>query len=168
VLPFIAISGPFAIRSCKNVHIASTSYLPNVETSQLLARFSGNLVLGSSAKILRVVARNPVEVYQRFGGTYRLHVQGPRVSQARRIRKPVACICKLPHASCWFLYWLTLRTWRWSQYVLPKLRWTSTLLHDFIFLKILPFTVTTVRTSYLTRTEMFFPDFPFSDNLEQP
>jgi hypothetical protein len=54
---------------------------------------------------------NPLSVNRRFGGTYRLHLQGRRISQA-------SSACHL--LSSWFLAWLILRPWRWRRHAPPK------------------------------------------------
>jgi hypothetical protein len=52
-----------------------------------------------------------LERASRFGGTYRLHRQSWRVSQARS---------KLKRAAGVGLTWVALRPWRWRRYVPPK------------------------------------------------
>jgi hypothetical protein len=61
-------------------------------------------------------------------------------------------LCLLP-ASCWFLTWLTLRPWRWRQYVPPK-RWLTFIgLHGVISqeIRVVLSIATAVRTSNLTQ-----------------
>jgi transposase len=60
---------------------------------------------------------------QPFGGTCHLHLEGWRISQARN---------HCESASCWFLAWLILQSWRWRQYVPPKHSLTLNVLHGVI------------------------------------
>jgi hypothetical protein len=58
---------------------------------------------------------NPWKVNRSFGGKCRLHLQGWRVSQSKKpvwSRKQVDQLFCLS-ASCRFLAWLTLQSWRW-------------------------------------------------------
>jgi hypothetical protein len=61
-------------------------------------------------------------VNQRFGGTYRLHLQGKKNPRVRNQRKQVA-VC-----SSWFLTRGFFLPWRWRRYVPPK-RWFTQDLH---------------------------------------
>jgi hypothetical protein len=62
---------------------------------------------------------SPLNVNRRFGGTYRLHLQGRRISWARNQQSSA---CHL--LSYWFLTRLILRPWRWRRYIPPKRRLT--------------------------------------------
>jgi hypothetical protein len=59
---------------------------------------------------------SPLKVNPRFGGTYRLHLQGR--------------VCHL--LLRWFLAQLNFRPWRWRQYIPPKRRLTLNGLHGVI------------------------------------
>jgi hypothetical protein len=59
-----------------------------------------------STVFLNIMVHRPVEVNWRFGGRYRLHFVCRKVSQ----------VCCLP-ASCWFLAWHSLRSWRWKRHI---------------------------------------------------
>jgi hypothetical protein len=74
-----------------------------------------------------------------FGGIYRLHLQGGRVSQARNQQKLVTCFRS-------FLSWLTLWPRRWRWYVPPK-RPSLADPHGVTTQKTVIFTVTAERTS---------------------
>jgi hypothetical protein len=65
---------------------------------------------------------SPLIVNRRFGGTYRLHLQGRTMWWARYQ------LCLQP-ASPWYLARLILQTWRWKRYVPPKRRLTFNGLH---------------------------------------
>jgi hypothetical protein len=95
-----------------------------------------------------------MNVNQCSGGTYCLHPQGPRVSQATNQHEagskwnslelvglqvpswPIWVLCFSTHgllfllpASCWFVAWLMLGPRGWKYYVPPKHRPTFTRLH---------------------------------------
>jgi hypothetical protein len=69
---------------------------------------------------------SPLEVNRLFGGTYRLHLQGRRISRARNQSK--------------------IR-WQGRRYIPPKRRFTFNGLHGVISQKIVLFITTAVRTS---------------------
>jgi hypothetical protein len=73
--------------------------------------------------------------------TYRFHLQGRTVSQARNQQMEAAQL-----AACfnWLLAWLTVRTWRWRRYVPPK-GWPFSELHG----------ITTQKTASFTSTYTF-------------
>jgi hypothetical protein len=66
---------------------------------------------------------SPLEVNRRFGGTYRLHLQGLKISRARNQREIRW------EAEFWFLARIIFRPWRWKRYVPPKRRLTLKELH---------------------------------------
>jgi hypothetical protein len=65
---------------------------------------------------------SPLKVNRRFGGTYRLHLHGLRISRARKQRS----VCNLSRS---FLAWLILGPWRLWRYANPKRRLTFNGLH---------------------------------------
>jgi hypothetical protein len=78
----------------------------------------------------------------RFGGTYRLHLQGRRKHSA----------CHL--LTCWFLLKLFLRPRRWWRYVPPKRRLHLNRLHGVISQKMILFIIPTCFPSkYLSETD---------------
>jgi hypothetical protein len=78
-----------------------------------------------------------LKVNRRFGGIYRLHIQGRGISQATNQ------LCLLP-VSNWFLVWLNSSPWLWRRHVPPKRRLTFTRLHGIISQKIQVFMFFTV------------------------
>jgi hypothetical protein len=84
---------------------------------------------------------NPLKVNRRFGGTYRLHLQGRKISRGKN--QPISA-CHL--LSRWCLARLILRPLRWRQYVLPKRRLIFNGLYGVIPQKIILFITTAVRT----------------------
>jgi hypothetical protein len=86
-----------------------------------------------------------VEDHQKFAGTYCFYNQGRRRSQTS---------CKW--SASLLLVWRTLRTWRHSQYIPPKRRWTSTRLQGVTFQKMVVFIVTAVRTCRSRRVRVTF------------
>jgi hypothetical protein len=74
-------------------------------------------------------------INRRFGGKFRLHLQGERINQARNRREAEP-------ASRWFLTWFILPTWMSP----PKRRLTFDGLHDVISQKMELFITTAVRT----------------------
>jgi hypothetical protein len=76
-------------------------------------------------------------------GTYRFHLQDQRVSQENDQEKAiVACVL--------LVVWLAnFRSWRWRQYILPKLLWPSTKLHVFTSMKTMFFIV--IHGSFLAK-----------------
>jgi hypothetical protein len=72
---------------------------------------------------------SPLRVDLRFGGTYRLDLQGRRISRARARNQRESRLQAR----------LILRRWRWRRYVPPKRRLTFNRLHGVISQKILPF-----------------------------
>jgi hypothetical protein len=72
-----------------------------------------------------------VEVHQCFWGTYCLHLQGQRVSQARNQQEADGKQSSSHFCSLLGVFtWLSLWPWRWSQYAPPKCQWAFTGLHD--------------------------------------
>jgi hypothetical protein len=67
-----------------------------------------------------------LKVNRRFGGTFRLYLQGRKISQARSLLLASRC----------FLAWLILRPWRWSGRFPPKHWLTFHGLHGIITQKI--------------------------------
>jgi hypothetical protein len=87
---------------------------------------------------------------RRFAATCRLHLQGRRISQAKKSVKAggeqgQAQLC-LPPAT-WFLVWLILRPWTWRRHAAPKRRLIPNELHGVISQKTVLFITTAVRTS---------------------
>jgi hypothetical protein len=76
----------------------------------------------------------PMKVNRRFRGNQRFHLQGRRVSNAKKTSNKQPC--SLPA-------WLTFLPWRWRQYVPPKCRLTLTGTHDIICQKTALFTPAT-------------------------
>jgi hypothetical protein len=66
-----------------------------------------------------ITTYNPLEVKLLFGGSCRLHLQDPRISQ---VRKEQSSVCY--QFSRWFLARHCLRSWRWRWHVPPK-RWLT-------------------------------------------
>jgi hypothetical protein len=67
-----------------------------------------------------IMLRSPLKVNRCFGGTCRLHLQGRRICQARRLRL----------LSCSLLAWLILQLWRWRKHVPLKCWLTFNRLRD--------------------------------------
>jgi hypothetical protein len=88
---------------------------------------------------------SPLNVNRRFGGTYRLHLQGRRISRERNQRERR---CQEPSR-------LILLPWRRRQYVTPKHRLIFNGLHGVISQKIVLFITTAVRTSNPTKSNIF-------------
>jgi hypothetical protein len=65
--------------------------------------------------------RSPFKANRSFGGIFRLHFQGRRIS--------LLCLILASH---WFLPWIILRPWRWRQHVPPELQLTFNELHGVI------------------------------------
>jgi hypothetical protein len=84
----------------------------------------------------------------RFGGTYRLHLQGIRNPRVMNQREQVA-IEYTATCSRWFIARGFLIPWRWWRYIPPKRRFTK-YLHGAISKKTAFFIVTAVKTSNLT------------------
>jgi hypothetical protein len=91
---------------------------------------------------------SPFSFNQRFGETYRLHLQSRRNTfsktskQAGDKQKPNACFLVLLN--------LFLRPWRWRPYVPPKRQWKLNGLHGVISQKMILFITTAVKTSNST------------------
>jgi hypothetical protein len=75
---------------------------------------------------------SPLKVNRRFGGTYRLYLQGRRVSRARNQ-------CEIS--------WQAEKFRRWRRYIPPKRRLTFNGLHGVISQKTVHFIITAMRTS---------------------
>jgi hypothetical protein len=84
---------------------------------------------------------SPLKFNRRFGRTYRLHLQGRRISRARNQRS-------FPPAFTLVSYRLILRPWRWRRYVPPKRRLTFNGLYGVISHKMVLFISTAEKTSY--------------------
>jgi hypothetical protein len=94
---------------------------------------SPKLILSLNSTIFwDIMLCSPLSVNWRFGGTYRLHLQGRRISWARDHSS--ACFL----LSCRFLARLILGPWRWRRQVPPKRRLTFNGLHGVISKKIKP------------------------------
>jgi hypothetical protein len=98
-----------------------------------------------------------LKVNRRFGGTYRLHLQGRRIRRASNQRES-----RRQAEQGWFLARLILRPWRWRQYVTPKRRLTFTGLHGVISQKIVLFITTALRTSNPSSTYLIIRVVPSS------
>jgi hypothetical protein len=70
-----------------------------------------------------------LKVNRCFGGTFRLHLQNWRTSQARNQHDTGSKQSYLLPASCWFLAWLILQSWKWRRNVPPKHELTFIGLH---------------------------------------
>jgi hypothetical protein len=59
------------------------------------------------------------------------HVRSPQHCLQHSVMQRTSDVAQvyLLTASCWFLAWLTLRSWRWKRYVPPKRRVTLTRVH---------------------------------------
>jgi hypothetical protein len=86
-----------------------------------------------------ITPRSPLKVNRRFRETCLLHLQGRRISRARKQREAGS-------KKSWFLAWLILRCW---QHVSPKRRLAFNGLHCVISQKIELFVIAAVRTSSL-------------------
>jgi hypothetical protein len=90
---------------------------------------------------------SPVSVNRRFGGTYRLHLQGRRNELSKKPtckQKKQQLACRL--LACWFLSELISSTLK-RRYVSPKRRLTLNGLHGVISQKMILFITTAVKTS---------------------
>jgi hypothetical protein len=101
-----------------------------------------------------IMSCSPLRVNRSLGETYRLHLQGRKISQARNHRESRWAACHL--LSCWLLAWFIFWPWRWRRYVTPKRRLTLNGLHDVISQKTVVFITTAVRTSIPTHTNFWF------------
>jgi hypothetical protein len=80
---------------------------------------------------------------RRFGGTYRLHLQGRRNRFSKPASKQVASLLNI-----------FLRPWRWRRYVPPKRRLKLNGLHGAISQKMILFITTAVKTSNPTKSDI--------------
>jgi hypothetical protein len=95
----------------------------NVEFEVLTA------VVMKSAIFWEIMLCSPLKVNRSFGGTYRLHLQGSRISRSRNQHECMwQCLPLL----------LILRPWTWRRRVPPKRRLTFNGLHSVISQKIVP------------------------------
>jgi hypothetical protein len=85
---------------------------------------------------------------RRFGGTYRLHIQGRRISASIYTSVFRLAVYSASHMlSCWFLLKLFLRPWRWRRYFPPKRRLQLNRLHGVTSQKMILFITDAVKTS---------------------
>jgi hypothetical protein len=77
----------------------------------------------------------PLSCIRRFGGTYRLHLQGRRIRSARNQQAS-------RWLACWFLPELILTPWKWRRCVPPKRRLTLNGLRGIISQKIILYKTT--------------------------
>jgi hypothetical protein len=101
-------------------------------------------------------------VNRRFGGTYRLHLQGGNIRERgtnvsrwlQSVFWDITTYSSLQvnrcSASYWFLLWLIIRPWRRVRHVPPKRPLTFNGLHGVISLNIRLFLVFLFRTGYLS------------------
>jgi hypothetical protein len=92
----------------------------------------GTIYILKSTILWHITPCSKLKVNRRFGGKYRLHLQGRKISWARNQSE-----------SRW-------QAWRWSRYVPPKRQQTFNGLHGVICQKIALFIIIAVRTSNLT------------------
>jgi hypothetical protein len=85
-------------------------------------------VVLTSTIILDITPCSPLRSNRRFGGTYRLHLQGRKISWAINQREHSACYL----LSRWFLTQLIFRPWIWRRYIPRKCRFTLNELHGVI------------------------------------
>jgi hypothetical protein len=69
--------------------------------------------------IFWVVTPYILERARRFGRTYLLYLQSPRMSQEIN-RQNATSWAQLAACFCWCFAWLTLQAWRWRRYFPPK------------------------------------------------
>jgi hypothetical protein len=93
-----------------------------------------------------------VKLYWRFGGTYRLRLQG--------WRRTVFCF-----SSCWFLDWLTFRSWRWRYYVPPKCQLTLSVYTELYPRRQTSSRIISVQKSLICHT--FSVDYNYVKSLQQ-
>jgi hypothetical protein len=121
--------------------------------TDLLLNFYQHPVALNSTIFWDITPCSPLNFNLRFGETYRLHLQGRRISQVinQQNQNPA---CHL--LSLWFLARLSLRPWRWRRYVSPKRRLTLNGLHDVISQKIALFITTAVRIPNPTSNSFYY------------
>jgi hypothetical protein len=94
-----------------------------------------------------IIPCGPLKVNWCFRGTYRLHLQGQRISQARNQHAAGGNLCSaLSPAFRLDFSQLILRPWRWRRNVSLKCRLTFSRLHNVIFQQTILSITTTVRT----------------------
>jgi hypothetical protein len=74
-------------------------------------RFEVIMAVTMKREVLLVVISHTSEKARCFRRTYQLHLQVQRVNQARNWQKRAASWAELATSFCWFLVWLTLRSW---------------------------------------------------------
>jgi hypothetical protein len=72
---------------------------------------------------------SPLKVNRRFGGTFRFHLQGRRISW---VRNQPESMWQAEPRSRWFLAQIIIRPWIWRRYLPPKRRLTFNGLHGII------------------------------------
>jgi hypothetical protein len=82
-----------------------------------------------------ITSRSPLRVNWYFGGTYRLHLQGWKGSQAKN-KHEASNKLHLLLTSCYFLAWRTFCPRRWRWHVPPKYHLTYSGLHSIISQKV--------------------------------
>jgi hypothetical protein len=92
-----------------------------------------------------------LKVNWRLRGTYRLHLQGRKISRERNQSSAFHCF----HAG--FLLSLFFRPWRWRRHVPPKRQLTLNGQHGVISQKVVLFITTAVRTSNPTQFMKMLP-----------
>jgi hypothetical protein len=106
-----------------------------IEYREKFASFISDLYFILSIILWERTLCSPFKVKRRFGGKYRLHHQGRKISLARNQRESSSSHL----LSRWFLARLILRPWRWRRYVPPKLRLTLNGLYGVISQKMVLF-----------------------------
>jgi hypothetical protein len=121
-----------------------------------------SLHLGSmkSSIFWDITTCNPLKVDGRFGGIFRHHLQGRRISQIKNQR---VSSWQAEHASRCFLAWLILRPWSYRRHIPPN-RVTFNGLQDVITEKIELFITTGVKSWNPTRRQYVFPKRRNCDN----
>jgi hypothetical protein len=92
-----------------------------------------------------ITPRSPLSVNRRFGGTYRLNLQGRKNKFNKKPAWQPMVLATCSHAG--FLLNLFSRPWRWRRYLPPKRRLTLNGLQDVVSQKMALFIIIAVRTS---------------------
>jgi hypothetical protein len=79
--------------------------------------------------LLNLTTCSLIDVHRRFGGKYFFHLHGGRINQVINQQVSGGRESNFPSASRCALLCLTLRLWRWKQYLPMKRRWICTGLH---------------------------------------
>jgi hypothetical protein len=106
-------------------------------------------VVMNSSLLWDITPCSPLKVNQRFEGTCRLHLQGPRISRTRNQRGSNLL-------SRWFIARFILRPWKWRRRVSPKRRFTFNGLHGILSQKIqlfTPYNIPKGHNCYIHRSE---------------